>query len=106
MSHWQAGRFIRQPGILSGTVDLFYRQRMPNLKNEAAQNITQAREALLALYDHVRRNKKRYVVMVNGRPGAGKTLLGMTVVTELARRYKPKDLHLYLFLGMIHWLRY
>lgn len=92
VSDWQAGRFIRQPGILSGTVDLFYRQRMPNLKNEAAQNITQAREALLALYDHVRRNKKRYVVMVNGRPGAGKTLLGMTVVTELARRYRAEGL--------------
>lgn len=89
---WQSGVFIRQPGILSGTVDLFYHHKMPNLKNEAAQNINEARDGLLKLYEYARDKKKRYVVMVNGRPGAGKTLLGMTVVTELARRYKEESL--------------
>lgn len=92
VSRWQSGIFIRQPGILSGTVELFFRHKLPNLKNEAAENITQARDDLMSLYDEARQQRKRYVVMVNGRPGAGKTLLGMTVVAELARKYKDEDL--------------
>lgn len=92
VSKWQEGVFYRQPGILSGTVDLFYHHKMPNLKNEAAENLNEARDGLIRLYEHARDKKKRYVVMVNGRPGAGKTLLGMTVVTELARQYKDEGL--------------
>ena len=92
VSAWQSGMFIRQPGILSGTVELFFKNRLPNLKNEAAENITRARDDLMSLYEEARQQQKRYVVMVNGRPGAGKTLLGMTVVAELARKYKDEGL--------------
>lgn len=92
VENWQSGGFIRQPGILAGTVGIFFNHKMPNLKNEAAENINEAREELLQLYEDAKASKSRFIVMVNGRPGAGKTLLGMTVVAELARQYKHDGL--------------
>ncbi|HCE3432327.1 TPA: DUF2075 domain-containing protein [Vibrio parahaemolyticus] len=86
VSQWQHGDFYRQPSILHGTVKVFFDETIPTLKTEAAQNILVARQHLVELYTHAKNNKKRFVVVVNGRPGAGKTLLGISIVADLVNQ--------------------
>ncbi|MGR5138882.1 DNA/RNA helicase domain-containing protein [Vibrio jasicida] len=87
VSNWHAGHFNRQPSIIHGTVRVFYDNDIPNLKTEAGLNIENARHHLIKLYQHAKDNKQRYVVIVNGRPGAGKTLLGISTVADLITQH-------------------
>lgn len=82
---WSKGEFYRQPSILHGTAQVFFDAKIPTLKTSAGENIDQARAVLLKLYKHARDKQQRYVVVVHGRPGAGKTLLGISSVAEIAR---------------------
>ncbi|CAM2928402.1 DNA/RNA helicase domain-containing protein [Moritella viscosa] len=91
VSKWQHGTFNRQPSIIHGTVRVFYDNDIPNLKTEAGENIEQARENLVKLYQHAKENQLRYVVVINGRPGAGKTLLGISAVADLVTTYGSKN---------------
>lgn len=84
---WQHGNFYRQPSILHGTVLVFFEQTIPTLKTSAGENIEDARTNLLKLYEHAKTKRKRYVVVVHGRPGAGKTLLGISAVADLVNTY-------------------
>ncbi|EHZ7342994.1 DNA/RNA helicase domain-containing protein [Vibrio vulnificus] len=87
---WAKGEFYRQPSILHGTAQVFFDAKIPTLKTSAGENIDQARAALLKLYQHARNKQQRYVVVVHGRPGAGKTLLGISTVAEIARSDSAK----------------
>lgn len=84
---WLQGQFYRQPSILAGTVKAFFEGEMPNLKGEAQENITAVRAHLAKIYEYSRQHKQRYVVVVNGRPGAGKTLLGVSMTADLIDKY-------------------
>ncbi|MBO1106701.1 DUF2075 domain-containing protein [Plesiomonas shigelloides] len=84
---WQQGDFYRQPSILHGTVQVFFEETIPTLKTSAGENIENARANLLTLYQNAKAKNKRYVVVVHGRPGAGKTLLGISVVADLVNTY-------------------
>ncbi|EIE9609376.1 DUF2075 domain-containing protein [Vibrio diabolicus] len=88
---WAKGEFYRQPSILHGTAQVFFDAKIPTLKTSAGENIDQARAALLKLYQHARDKQQRYVVVVHGRPGAGKTLLGISSVAEIARSESAKQ---------------
>ncbi|MDC5822568.1 DUF2075 domain-containing protein [Vibrio europaeus] len=88
---WANGEFYRQPSILHGTAQVFFDAKIPTLKTSAGENIDQARAALLKLYRHARDTQQRYVVVVHGRPGAGKTLLGISSVAEIARSDSAKQ---------------
>lgn len=88
---WAKGEFYRQPSILHGTAQVFFDAKIPTLKTSAGENIEQARAALLKLYQHARDKQQRYVVVVHGRPGAGKTLLGISSVAEIARSDSAKQ---------------
>jgi|GEM_PF-2369872 len=84
---WQHGHFYRQPSILHGTVQVFFEQNLPTLKTSAGENLEQARQSLLKLYRHAQEQQKRYLVVVHGRPGAGKTLLGISAVADLVNTW-------------------
>ncbi|MBF4307716.1 DUF2075 domain-containing protein, partial [Vibrio anguillarum] len=88
---WTKGEFYRQPSTLHGTAQVFFDAKIPTLKTSAGENIDQARAALLKLYQHARDKQQRYVVVVHGRPGAGKTLLGISSVAEIARSESAKQ---------------
>ncbi|MGL5250685.1 MAG: DNA/RNA helicase domain-containing protein, partial [Enterovibrio sp.] len=88
---WQHGNFYRQPSILHGTVQVFFEKTIPTLKTDAGENIEDARANLLKLYEHAKKNCKRYVVVVHGRPGAGKTLLGISAVADLVNAYGAEN---------------
>lgn len=87
VTRWQHGEFYRQPSILHGTVQVFFEQKIPTLKTAAGDNILAARQALVELYTQAKAQQKRYVIVVNGRPGAGKTLLGISVVSDLVNQF-------------------
>ena len=82
---WAMGDFYRQPSILHGTAQIFFEAKIPTLKTSAGENIEEARSALNKLYRHAKIKQQRYVVVVHGRPGAGKTLLGISAVADIAR---------------------
>lgn len=88
---WQHGNFYRQPSILHGTVQVFFEEIIPTLKTSAGENIEEARTNLLKLYQHAKTNHKRYLVVVHGRPGAGKTLLGISAVADLVNTYGAEN---------------
>ncbi|MFD1008939.1 DNA/RNA helicase domain-containing protein [Oceanisphaera ostreae] len=87
VTQWQKGVFYRQPSILHGTVQVFFKGEIPTLKTSAGENIVEARHQLNKLYADAKQNKKRYLVVVNGRPGAGKTLLGISTVADLVKEH-------------------
>ncbi|ENP8456707.1 DUF2075 domain-containing protein [Photobacterium damselae] len=89
--NWAKGEFYRQPSILHGTAQVFFEAKIPTLKTSASENIEEARTSLLKLYQHAKDKKQRYVVVVHGRPGAGKTLLGISTVAEIARTESAKQ---------------
>lgn len=88
---WTDGEFYRQPSILHGTAQVFFDAKIPTLKTSAGKNIEDARATLLELYRHAKNEMQRYVVVVHGRPGAGKTLLGISTVAEIARSESAKQ---------------
>ncbi|UPR30233.1 DUF2075 domain-containing protein [Vibrio crassostreae] len=88
---WSKGEFYRQPSILHGTAQVFFDAKIPTLKTSASENIEEARGALLTLYQQAKAKLKRYVVVVHGRPGAGKTLLGISTVASVARNDSVKQ---------------
>lgn len=85
---WQHGEFHRQPSILAGTVEVFFNENIPSLHTEAGENINEARDILLGIYQEAKRKQQRYVVLVGGSPGAGKTLLGITATAALVKDRK------------------
>lgn len=87
VTQWQKGIFYRQPSILHGTVQVFFKGEIPTLKTSAGENIVEARHRLSELYTDAKQQKKRYLIVVNGRPGAGKTLLGISVVADLVKQH-------------------
>lgn len=87
VTRWQHGKFYRQPSILHGTVQVFFEQHIPTLKTAAGDNILAARQSLVELYTQAKAQQERYVIVVNGRPGAGKTLLGISVVSDLVNQF-------------------
>ncbi|MBR9783980.1 MAG: DUF2075 domain-containing protein [Gammaproteobacteria bacterium] len=68
-------------------VQVFFDETIPTLKTSAGENIANARASLLKLYEDAKARFKRYVVVVHGRPGAGKTLLGISAVADLVNSY-------------------
>lgn len=84
---WQNGIFERQPTILHGTVKVFFDNDIPNLKTESGRNIVEVRNKLKLLHEYAKSNRKRYIVVVNGRPGAGKTLLGISAVADAVNQF-------------------
>ncbi len=90
VQNWKHGEFYRQPSILHGTAQVFFDAKIPTLKTSAGENIDEARAALLKLYHTAKERQQRYVVVVHGRPGAGKTLLGISAVAEIARSESQK----------------
>ncbi|MEH6532220.1 MAG: DNA/RNA helicase domain-containing protein [Photobacterium frigidiphilum] len=88
---WAEGTFYRQPSILHGTAQVFFDAKIPTLKTTASENIEDARKGLLELYKHAKRKLQRYVVVVHGRPGAGKTLLGVSTVADIARSHSEHE---------------
>lgn len=87
---WEKGEFYRQPSILHGTAQVFFDAKIPTLKTSASENIEEARKALLELYQYAKQKQQRYIVVVHGRPGAGKTLLGVSAVAEISRSDSAK----------------
>lgn len=84
---WQSGHFHRQPSILAGTVEIFFKEHIPELKTEAGENILQARKKIQNIYQQAKANRERFFVLVGGAPGAGKTLLGLSTVAETVRNH-------------------
>ena len=87
VSRWATGHFYRQPSILAGTVDIFFNEHIPTLHTDAGQNIQQARQTIQQIYQKAKYNKERYLVLVGGAPGAGKTLLGLSAVADTLKEH-------------------
>ena len=85
---WQHGYYHRQPSILAGTVEVFFRENIPTLHTDAGQNIIEARQSIQTLYQQAKEQKKRFLVLVGGAPGAGKTLLGLSAVADTLQAYQ------------------
>lgn len=106
-AQWQHGKFARQPSVFAGTIEVFCRGNIPHLKNnEAEENIREARKALQNLYQRARDEQQHYVVVVNGRPGAGKTLLGMSLVAEVGKEAGAQPVLLSGNRSLVEVLRY
>jgi hypothetical protein len=88
---WKKGVFNRQPSIIHGTVKVFFDNEIPSLKTEVGDNILDARQNITKLYQYAKDNQQRYLVVVNGRPGAGKTLLGISSVADVVNLHGAKD---------------
>ena len=84
---WQHGHFHRQPSILAGTVEVFFNENIPTLHTDAGQNIIAARQTVQTLYQKAKQDKQRYLILVGGAPGAGKTLLGLSAVADTIQKH-------------------
>ncbi|MEE0317363.1 MAG: DNA/RNA helicase domain-containing protein [Bacteroidales bacterium] len=60
-----------------------------NISGAKGEDLLRTTDALMNLISKAREQKEKYLCLVTGVPGAGKTLIGLTVAT----RYKAEDRH-------------
>lgn len=84
-------QFLSSAQYFHGAVQVRVEETIFTLTTEAGEDIEDAWANLLKLYEHARKNYKRYAVVVHGRPEAGKVLLGISTVAELVYTYGAEN---------------
>jgi hypothetical protein len=82
---WENGTYHVPPSILRGTAEALLDGKIPEITGEIGKHIDDARDTLVTLIakDLKSESPTGKVIVVVGDPGAGKTLLGVTLVAKV-----------------------
>jgi len=80
---WEKGRYCPTPTIIEAAMALYNHHSVAEIsRNDAsAINLSKTSEAVSAIINSSRKNKKKSICFVTGVPGAGKTLVGLNIAT-------------------------
>ncbi len=80
---WQNAQYKACPSIISATVDLFNNHHVKDIANhDSGENLTITCNYINKLIPEIKKAKKKAICFVTGVPGAGKTLVGLSVVSN------------------------
>jgi len=94
---WYNSPYNPTPSIIDAAVQAFQTHNLTEIaRSEAGQeNIEKCEEAINMVIDYAKENNEKCICFVTGVPGAGKTLVGLDVVTKNLSRSKD-SLSVYL----------
>jgi len=93
---WEKGSYGVVPSILRGTAEVIVQGKIPQISGEVGEHITEVSSYIEGLLTSL---KQARVIVVVGAPGAGKTLLGVTLVAKVHDKTKAPHEHPILFSG-------
>jgi hypothetical protein len=79
-SLWDRSPYRPVPNIIDAATSIFAGHNVRSIANADAENLASAAARLIELVENARACKRRYLVMLTGVPGSGKTLVGLDVV--------------------------
>lgn len=77
---WDCSAYRPVPSVIEAATNIFAGHDVRAIANADADNLRSAAARLVALIREARREGKRYLLMLTGVPGSGKTLAGLHVV--------------------------
>ena len=77
---WVSGTYKPVPSVIEAATSLFSGHGVEEIAQADATNLDVAAEALVALIDKARHERRRLLVFLTGVPGSGKTLAGLQAV--------------------------
>ena len=95
-SDWERGSYSVAPSILRGTAEAIVKGEIPQISGDLGEHISSVSRHI---QDLITSTEEAKVIVVVGAPGAGKTLLGVTLVAELHKKLNDAEQHPILFSG-------
>jgi hypothetical protein len=87
---WETGNYAVQPSILAGTCRALLNGEFPELTTDEGLHIAKARDQIRAIILQAKLDRKGQILIVNGAPGSGKTLLGITLIAAMHADFDGK----------------
>lgn len=89
MNNWLYSPYCPTTNIVDAAKKLYAKHSVEDINRSDAKgkDLKRTTNTLLQLIEQARKNNERYLCLVTGVPGAGKTLIGLSVATS----YKPED---------------
>jgi Uncharacterized conserved protein (DUF2075) len=77
---WDNSDYKPVPNVIEAATSIFAGHNVRSIANADADNLRSASNRIVALIDQARIERRRYLVLLTGVPGSGKTLAGLDVV--------------------------
>jgi hypothetical protein len=77
---WDSSPYRPVPGVIEAATHIFAGHDVRSISNADADNLQSAAKRLVELIQEARNEGRRYLLMLTGVPGSGKTLAGLHVV--------------------------
>jgi hypothetical protein len=77
---WDRSAYRPIPNVIEAATGIFAAHSVRSIANADADNLRLAAARLVALIEQARDERKRYLILLTGVPGSGKTLAGLHVV--------------------------
>jgi Uncharacterized conserved protein (DUF2075) len=77
---WDRSSYRPVPNVIEAATSIFAGHNVRSIANADAGNLRLAAGRLIALIDQAQQQRKRYLLILTGVPGSGKTLAGLDVV--------------------------
>ena len=87
---WLRSPYCPTANIVEAARELFNNHTVADIKRSDAkgENLVRTTERIMSLIHQARDNHEKYLCMITGVPGAGKTLIGLSVATEYKNEEK------------------
>ena len=82
VDEWLNGDYRPTPTIIEAAQILYREHDVENIKKHDSTNLTDTIDTLNNVISHCRNDKKKAICFVTGVPGAGKTLVGLTLAIQ------------------------
>lgn len=88
---WLDGTYLLKPSLLRGTVHAILFNQIPELTGKNGKQLSTARKMIKEQHQAAQKAGQGLVIIVDGAPGAGKTLLGISLVAEFIHQATAKQ---------------
>ncbi len=83
VKEWIDSDFETLPTLATSSRLIFHQKPLPQIKSALSSGIPETVEFIAELCNRAKKDLKHYLVLINGIPGSGKTLVGLQAVHQL-----------------------
>lgn len=82
VGEWMIGEYRPTPTIIEAARTIYREHNVENIKKHDSTNLTETIDTLNSVISYCKDNNKKAICFVTGVPGAGKTLVGLTLAIQ------------------------